>query len=477
MHGYKYSLIIWFIIFNSGLYNDALSLHLPFNENVADLCETFFKQLHPPTCVLAHNGSKFDFPLLVAELNRIGRKMPEGILCADTLKGFRDILSMTPVKEFLSKTLSPPKPSAFRSSQPGPSRSSDARSRRNEAKELNRHVMGPSDITPEMQLVKSCDFGNAPKKKLFEKEPSKEGRVVTARRKLNFGSPPAGAGENDVDDVDVEDVMASLNGWSRVTPDNSSSPGSSDAPQSGPISQNTIPFSFQMESISDVSLMEDISDTLLLEAVEELEKSAQEAVESHEPVPSTSSSSPSVKTWAQVLQSEPSLIVAGKDQTDRNHNRTHLPTPPKTEVVPTTPPNTLNPHADSGTPTSGQKQFLDSFPTPSPSPHKMPEEEDAEWPMLVSPYSPVQFSANPNSGPGKNRPQNSVGFSLALPSIHRRVTGFDPKNSHSAEDDCMSLLRIAQKLSPWFCTWVDTHNSEFSTVAPLYNAAKRPKKQ
>ena len=51
-----------------------------------DILTLFIKQLVPPICLVAHNGNGFDFPLLKAELNRLGRDLPSEILCVDSLE-------------------------------------------------------------------------------------------------------------------------------------------------------------------------------------------------------------------------------------------------------------------------------------------------------------------------------------------------------------------------------------------------------
>ncbi|GIX95431.1 three prime repair exonuclease 2 [Caerostris extrusa] len=48
-----------------------------------------------PLCLLAHNGKKFDFPLLQAELRHINYALDPEIRCADTLEAFHSIVSST----------------------------------------------------------------------------------------------------------------------------------------------------------------------------------------------------------------------------------------------------------------------------------------------------------------------------------------------------------------------------------------------
>lgn len=45
--------------------------------------------LSTPVCLIAHNGNKFDFPLLRREFARIGTSLPSTVLCSDSLLAFQ----------------------------------------------------------------------------------------------------------------------------------------------------------------------------------------------------------------------------------------------------------------------------------------------------------------------------------------------------------------------------------------------------
>lgn len=62
-----------------------------FDDSVPKLLEYFFRRLQKPICLLAHNGDRFDFPVLQAELNRLRYALGSDIVCADTLAAFRAI--------------------------------------------------------------------------------------------------------------------------------------------------------------------------------------------------------------------------------------------------------------------------------------------------------------------------------------------------------------------------------------------------
>ncbi|XP_054720327.1 three-prime repair exonuclease 1-like [Uloborus diversus] len=75
----------------TGLYNDVLQNQEEFDDSVPKMLEFFFRRLRTPICLLAHNGNKFDFPVLQAELKRLNYTLHSKVLCADTLEAFRTI--------------------------------------------------------------------------------------------------------------------------------------------------------------------------------------------------------------------------------------------------------------------------------------------------------------------------------------------------------------------------------------------------
>lgn len=79
----------------SGLTNDALE-HCPtFKEQVPILMH-FLKLLPQPVMLVAHNGRRYDFPLLARYLEDAGVKQSdlENIECADSVKVFQEMLPM-----------------------------------------------------------------------------------------------------------------------------------------------------------------------------------------------------------------------------------------------------------------------------------------------------------------------------------------------------------------------------------------------
>ena len=74
-----------------GLDNAQLSTQKPFTAESARLLNNFLLQHEQPVCLVAHNGSNFDFPVLQAELHRVGASFNTLVKCLDSLPLFRSM--------------------------------------------------------------------------------------------------------------------------------------------------------------------------------------------------------------------------------------------------------------------------------------------------------------------------------------------------------------------------------------------------
>ncbi|XP_059151799.1 uncharacterized protein LOC131938016 [Physella acuta] len=79
----------------SGLYNDALESQRSFACQT-NLISIFLQNLPQPVCLVAHNGNGFDYPLLVSELNSAKKEIPRDILCVDSLEALRAFDGLVP---------------------------------------------------------------------------------------------------------------------------------------------------------------------------------------------------------------------------------------------------------------------------------------------------------------------------------------------------------------------------------------------
>ena len=103
-----------------GLNNDNLYQQKDFDSEVGDLILLFLRRLESPVCLVAHNGSRFDFPLLAAELQSTGCSPlllvnNQPVLCIDTWEMFRDLAGdpVTYPNRFLREPSSSPPPTVL----------------------------------------------------------------------------------------------------------------------------------------------------------------------------------------------------------------------------------------------------------------------------------------------------------------------------------------------------------------------------
>ena len=90
--------------------------------------------------------------------------------------------------------------------------------------------------------------------------------------------------------------------------------------------------------------------------------------------------------------------------------------------------------------------------------------------MEVSPAIPSSSQIS-KTGPSSNSgepPAKKRYSSYKLAEIYRQEFGHPPNVSHSAEDDCMTLLAIAQKRGEELCCWVDEHAVSLCTHPCMY---------
>ncbi|XP_055315343.1 three-prime repair exonuclease 1 [Sitodiplosis mosellana] len=75
----------------TGLDNFMLDKTKKLDDNTVNLINCFFSQLNAPICLVAHNGDRFDYPLLKRQLKQLSVPFNEHILCVDSLTLFKKI--------------------------------------------------------------------------------------------------------------------------------------------------------------------------------------------------------------------------------------------------------------------------------------------------------------------------------------------------------------------------------------------------
>ncbi|XP_059142836.1 three prime repair exonuclease 2-like [Physella acuta] len=168
----------------SRLHNDALEGQKSFACQ-ADLISTFLTSLPQPVCLVAHNGNRFDYPLLVSEYLSAKKDVPKDILCVDSLEAFRafDGLDSDPRKRKL------PASSICQAAQDDQVKNLCNTASPNKQTKLETGCWNVQEHTP--PSTKICVTHPSPK---FFEPPDQKARSLTVRRKLKLGDDgPAGS--------------------------------------------------------------------------------------------------------------------------------------------------------------------------------------------------------------------------------------------------------------------------------------------
>ncbi|RZB73485.1 three-prime repair exonuclease 1, partial [Asbolus verrucosus] len=73
----------------AGLSNELLQHQQAFSAEVVEVMAKWLEMNQKPVCFVAHNGSRFDYPILRAEIDKTGACLPDDLLCVDSLVAFR----------------------------------------------------------------------------------------------------------------------------------------------------------------------------------------------------------------------------------------------------------------------------------------------------------------------------------------------------------------------------------------------------
>lgn len=94
----------------TGLTNDIVKYSPTFKEKFNTI-KSFLEDLIKPVCLVAHNGNAFDYKILLAECADADVRLPEDLLCGDSLPYFRKIFKKTILEQKSPRpTDRPPQP-------------------------------------------------------------------------------------------------------------------------------------------------------------------------------------------------------------------------------------------------------------------------------------------------------------------------------------------------------------------------------
>lgn len=86
-----------------GLSNELLEHQPKFSFEIVDSFKKWMAFNRGPICLVAHNGNRFDYPILKAEIAKVENDLPEDILCIDSLDAFRYIDNTIETKEVIDE--------------------------------------------------------------------------------------------------------------------------------------------------------------------------------------------------------------------------------------------------------------------------------------------------------------------------------------------------------------------------------------
>lgn len=468
----------------TGLYNDHLE-QMPSFQDVVPLITGFLSSQPRPLCIVAHNGNRFDFPLLKAEVQAAGHTLPEDpdFLCADSLEAFRMLDGLPAVPEWVVK------------------------------REMEQHIRA-------CQMTCSGTRNSGPKKPPQKKIGKKCQQKKTGNKHPLTKAATAQSPENAL----LHDRTAFCSEYS--SGDDSLSPLKLPRTE-----DHTEEFSSQL-SITDLQLVE--AYTTLCPEISAREKEALNKKE--QIVPSTwlpdvektppRSTAPPVMNVATQFIKKGQPSYSGDEKRDRvsrrlfdnsdctldlsaadcDYQESNLLTAVPASDTQTVPVTDNIPHLDSqgsisnenfislayeveeaasgitspATESGARGETEEGVKSRFESQNSCTERNASSTSNAVSPKSSAVPHPRPASvaestqAAGINReakgacslPESQVSYKLG--EIYRRLCGSLPAVDHTAEDDCITLLHIILKRSSEFLAWTEEHAVPLDSVQPMY---------
>ena len=454
---------------------------------MSSLLRFFIQRQAPPVCLVAHNGHQFDFPLLKSEMQRLGKDLPEGLLCADSLEAFKAIdeevthgcssQGNIPVQKSHSNSATDLISGKGKDVMFTPIRTEPIASIPengvniglplpvfyNEQQVLN-------NITPELQVALES----------WKKEPPPAPCAKRCNSRINK-IPPYEAGESDIKSVrkklfvEKEKEVAE-----KATPPQvkgSETPLSVAAINRIECGQNhNVKKKLFVDGDGNPGTIEEDKSYISLKRrpIEEQGSSANDSeqfrIEEH-----ISSGS---QTPTQDLGEETQLYWGG-DSIENSSVLLRIESwesswGPKTESNDEMSDDLLLAAVLEAEEDETQKTLLDMemMGEKHDDPVKRPADFEDYYQSVALPSTSgaTKYVAKDSPNPHKKRK-----LSYNLGALHKRVVGYDIQNPHRAEDDCLALVRIFHRAFNKVCPWVDQHAMHFTDVSPMYTSKLKSK--
>lgn len=461
----------------TGLYNDNLERQRDFSDDTVSLINGFLSHLEQPVCLVAHYGNGYDFPLLKAELNRIKQSLRNNIYCVDSLEVFRTLDSLEQVKNYLANESAQSPftsiPVQFLSDYSTPQK--------------NRNVSPPASL----------------KRKSPEPEPATDSSTKTEQTNTTTSN--------------VKRTL--IFEQTEKTLESEEMPGKAERDsETGCKATSSNSDAFKAELMEEFEFSDDLDDELIA-AADMAEKSIQDnrsdALSSktnkilngqHNQCHNQKSGNDVMSGSGYSVRVDSKMNPSYKNCSDKNTSdescrpyiTTNISVRSKLSTAINTDPEKTSPsgfdttcNANMGTNSSKNKDL-----TPSPSStHNKSKDCDSPSSVISSPClltTAVTCSPSPSvparantsnltysgtSSPQKSNSPSTSGTSsgytpvtkksFKLVEVYRRLYGEAPPLSHTAEDDCVTLLKCVQRTKD-FSSMIDKHAELFSNIKPGY---------
>lgn len=477
----------------TGLFNDALESQPMFDENTVTSISLFLSRLPQPICLLAHNGNNYDFKVLNSEMNRISKTLPGNIYCADSLEALRALDSEdADESSLISSTSSNSETTSTPSGQNIPEIPKDVFDIKSRVRQIKRKCDPDFDRPPiQAKSVRKRLFDSAGKKdreetvdpldltghKPMGSSLKMSADVVSKRNTCDVESVKKRLTFDDDEDVEEEEEEEDIEMSASEEDPNQCQANISKSNGTIPESQGSLP------------------DVDFLLAVEHLEhstsKSAKESeTKTHCATPQSTArisgcSTPKEQTVNVLSNCEglctpetPSTMsTCGQNMSSANMVspvREFFGNPRKDECVSLQASPVQRgqspPTEKCLTPMTGLVRSTAAFQLGTPvknlnkNSDSQPQKEVV--PNGVACRSLFRQRADVRSaghGPNGHRPRapplslypNRISYKLG--EVYRRMFGQEPDDLHSAESDCVTLMRVVKHRSPEFIQWVDEH--------------------
>ncbi|XP_061164842.1 uncharacterized protein LOC133173810 [Saccostrea echinata] len=464
----------------TGLYNDALEAQSPFDDDTITSISHFVSRLPQPICLLAHNGNGYDFKILNAELKRIARTLPGEIYCADSLEALRaldteaaDVLSdpaqntnngastATPVGQNIPEV--PEQVIDVKGRVRQKKRKCDADFDRVpiEAKSIRKRLFDSAGKKDDEKNDDSIDLiGHKPigsSLKMSADVISKRNTcdIESVKKRLSFDDDDEE--EDDSEDKDVEMSDSEENHNPLEDKENVHSQ------HTIPASQGSLPDDDFLQAVENIEQSQSESRNKLNSETPICLLKTSDCVTPKEQTVSVLANCEGLCTPETPSTSGQTFTTVSNPQKDQclTPMKEHCFTPqkeqcltPMTGLVRSTAAFQLN------TPVSGRNETYNVEAGKRAVPNGM-----ACRSLFRSTTENACSGFKPGASPVSRFPPR---VSYKLVDIYRRSFGQDPVNLHSAESDCVTLMKIIKQRSPAFIQWVDEHAVLLTSIQQAY---------